>query len=73
MTEKIRKEVLANVSNESVDFNDDTIEIISEKLNQLLDIPYINEELEGIIINAIVKILYTLIFNSGKVLFLRAK
>jgi hypothetical protein len=69
MTEKIKKEVLANVNKESVDFNDDTIEIISEKLNQLLDIPYINEELEGIIINAVVKILYTLIFNSGKVLF----
>ncbi len=69
MTEKIKKEVLANVNKESVDFNDDTIEIISEKLNQLLDIPYINEELEGIIIKAVVKILYTLIFNSGKVLF----
>ncbi len=62
MKELIKQEVLKSLSNDTDHFNEETIEYLADRINAILDIPLINEAVEKIIIQAIIKIIYNLLF-----------
>lgn len=62
MNELIVKEVLNSKAKGNEQFNDDAMEYLINRINAILDIPLINEEVEKIIIQAIIKIIYNLLF-----------
>ncbi len=62
MKELIVKDVMKNLTKGKDQYNDDTISYLTDKINAILDIPFINEEVERIIIEAILQIIYSIIF-----------
>lgn len=62
MKELIKQEVMKSLSNDTDHFNEETIEYLADRINAILDIPLINEAVEKIIIQAIIKIIYNLLF-----------
>lgn len=68
MKELIMKEMLKNPLKGNDQFNDDALEYIVDRINAILDVPLINEELERIIIQAIIRIIYNLLFVKNGML-----
>lgn len=64
MNELVIQEVVKNSNKGNGEFNDEAIEYLVDKINAILDIPLINEELERIIIQAIIKIITNLLFTQ---------
>lgn len=62
MKELIKNEVLKTLPKGDEQINDDAIEYIADRINAILDIPLINEAVEKIVIQAIIKIIYNLLF-----------
>ncbi len=68
MKEKLLKEMLDNSRKGKSHFNDDAVDFITERINELVDIPLLTEEVERILIQAILRIIYNLLFNQNRLL-----
>lgn len=64
MKELIKDEVVRNAMQKDGQFNDEAIEYIVDRINEILNIPLVNEEVEKIMIQAIIKIIYNLLFTN---------
>ncbi len=60
-------EIVELLSNEnkldSQEIDKELLEMLTEKINQLLDIPYVPEFIERILIQALVEVILTFLFN----------
>ncbi len=68
MQEGIIKEILKTVKKENFTFDEELIQYITDRLNELIDIPLLNEDVEKIILQAILKIVVNLLFNQSKLI-----
>lgn len=56
------REVIKEAGNRNNKFDESTIDYLTERINAILDIPFLNEEIERIIIQAILRVIFSLIF-----------
>ncbi|MBI9032717.1 hypothetical protein JEZ13_12040 [bacterium] len=61
-------DVLSNSRKGNDQFNDELIQYLTDRINAKVDIPFINEELERIIIHAILKIVFNLLLTKTDIL-----
>lgn len=62
MNDLVMREVIKEAGNRNHTFDESTIDYLTERINAILDIPFLNEEIEKIIIQAILRIIFSLIF-----------
>lgn len=68
MNDLIIKDMLKDVKGDKDLFNDEAVQYITDRINAMLDIPFINEDVERIIFNAIIKIIFNLLISRSSVL-----
>lgn len=56
------REAIKEAGNRNNKFDESTIDYLTERINAILDIPFLNEEIERIIIQAILRVIFSLIF-----------
>lgn len=61
MKKLIKEKVLKNVVSGNEQLDQETLDYITKRINAILDVPLLNEALEEIIIQAILKIVYNLL------------
>ena len=68
MNESFFKDVSKNSQAENEQFNDEAIQYITDRINAMIDIPLISEKVEGIIIQALMKIIFNLLSTRNGIL-----
>jgi hypothetical protein len=61
MKKLIKEKVLKNVVSGNEQLDQETLDYITKRINAILDVPLLNEALEEIIIQAILKIVYNVL------------
>jgi len=68
MNKSFFKDVAKNSQVENEQFNDEAIQYITDRINAMIDIPFISEQVESIIFQALVKIVFNLLFTRNGIL-----
>ncbi|MFA7056705.1 MAG: hypothetical protein WC155_03975 [Candidatus Cloacimonadales bacterium] len=67
MNDLIMREVIKEAGNRNNKFDDSTIHYLADRINAILDIPLLNEEMEKIIIQAVLRIIFSLLFAKQRI------